>query len=104
MKVAKEEIFGPVLCAIDFENENEALEIANDTNYGLNAMIWSNDLNKVHKLAKRIKSGKVLVNSLSDGDMSLPHGGYKQSGFGRDKSLEALGQYTQTKLTLIEIK
>ena len=104
MKVAKEEIFGPVLCAIDFENEDEALEIANDTNYGLNAMIWSNDLNKVHKLAKRIKSGKVLINSVSDGDMSLPHGGYKQSGFGRDKSLEALGQYTQTKLTLIEIK
>ena len=63
-----------------------------------------NDLNKVHKLAKRIKSGKVLINSLSDGDMSLPHGGYKQSGSGRDKSLEALGQYTQTKLTLIEIK
>ena len=104
MKVAKEEIFGPVLCTIDFENEDEALEIANDTNYGLNAMIWSNDLNKVHKLAKRIKSGKVLINSVSDGDMSLPHGGYKQSGFGRDKSLEALGQYTQTKLTLIEIK
>ena len=104
MKVAKEEIFGPVLCAIDFENEDEALQIANDTNYGLNAMIWSNDLNKVHKLAKRIKSGKVLVNNLSDGDMSLPHGGFKQSGFGRDKSLEALGQYTQSKLTLIEIK
>ena len=104
MTVAKEEIFGPVLCAIDFENEDEALQIANDTNYGLNAMIWSNDLNKVHKLAKRIKSGKVLVNNLSDGDMSLPHGGFKQSGFGRDKSLEALGQYTQSKLTLIEIK
>ncbi len=104
MTVAKEEIFGPVLCAIDFENEDEALQIANDTAYGLNAMIWSNDLNKVHKLVKRIKSGKVLVNSLSDGDMSLPHGGFKQSGFGRDKSLEALGQYTQSKLTLIEIK
>jgi len=104
MTVAKEEIFGPVLCAIDFENEDDALQIANDTNYGLNAMIWSNDLNKVHKLAKRIKSGKVLVNNLSDGDMSLPHGGFKQSGFGRDKSLEALGQYTQSKLTLIEIK
>ena len=104
MTVAKEEIFGPVLCAIDFENEDEALQIANDTDYGLNAMIWSNDLNKVHKLVKRIKSGKVLVNSLSDGDMSLPHGGFKQSGFGRDKSLEALGQYTQSKLTLIEIK
>ena len=104
MTVAKEEIFGPVLCAIDFENEDEALEIANDTLYGLNAMIWSNDLNKVHKLAKRIKSGKVLINNISDGDMSLPHGGFKQSGFGRDKSLEALGQYTQTKLTLIEIK
>ena len=104
MTVAKEEIFGPVLCAIEFENEDEALEIANDTLYGLNAMIWSNDLNKVHKLAKRIKSGKVLINNISDGDMSLPHGGFKQSGFGRDKSLEALGQYTQTKLTLIEIK
>ena len=104
MKVAKEEIFGPVLCSIDFENEDDALKIANDTNYGLNAIIWSNDLNKVHKLAKRIKSGKVLINSVSDGDMSLPHGGYKQSGFGRDKSLEALDQYTQSKLTLIETR
>ena len=104
MKVAKEEIFGPVLCSIDFENEEDALQIANDTSYGLNAIIWSNDLNKVHKLAKRIKSGKVLINSLNDGDMSLPHGGYKQSGFGRDKSLEALDQYTQSKLTLIETR
>ena len=104
MKVAKEEIFGPVLCSIDFENEDDALQIANDTSYGLNAIIWSNDLNKVHKLAKRIKSGKVLIYSLSDGDMSLPHGGYKQSGFGRDKSLEALDQYTQSKLTLIETR
>jgi acyl-CoA reductase-like NAD-dependent aldehyde dehydrogenase len=104
MKVAKEEIFGPVLCSIDFENGDDALQIANDTSYGLNAIIWSNDLNKVHKLAKRIKSGKVLINSLSDGDMSLPHGGYKQSGFGRDKSLEALDQYTQSKLTLIETR
>ena len=104
MKVAKEEIFGPVLCSIDFENEDDALQIANETSYGLNAIIWSNDLNKVHKLAKRIKSGKVLINSVSDGDMSLPHGGYKQSGFGRDKSLEALDQYTQSKLTLIETR
>ena len=104
MKIAKDEIFGPVLCAIDFEGEKEALKIANDTDYGLNAIIWSNDLNKVHKIAKRIRSGKVLVNSMSDGDMSVPHGGYKQSGFGRDKSLEAMGQYTQTKLTWIELK
>ena len=71
MKIAKEEIFGPVLCAIDFDGEDQALEIANDTDYGLNAIIWSNDLNKVHKLAKRIKSGKVLVNSMSDGDRKL---------------------------------
>ena len=55
MRVTKEEIFGPVLCSIDFENEDDALKIANDTSYGLNAIIWSNDLNKVHKLAKRIK-------------------------------------------------
>ena len=67
-------------------------------------MCIRDSLNKVHKLAKRIKSGKVLINSLSDGDMSLPHGGYKQSGFGRDKSLEALDQYTQSKLTLIETR
>ena len=104
MRIAKDEIFGPVLCSIDFENEEDALKIANDTSYGLNAIIWSNDLNKVHKLAKKIKSGKVLINSLNDGDMSLPHGGYKQSGFGRDKSLEALDQYTQSKLTLIETR
>ena len=104
MKIAKEEIFGPVLSIIDFENEDEATKIANDTHYGLNAMIWSNDLNRVHKMAKNIKSGKVLVNSMSDGDMSVPHGGFKQSGFGRDKSIEAMHQYTQTKLTWIELK
>ena len=104
MKIAKEEIFGPVLSIIDFENDEEATSIANDTHYGLNAMIWSNDLNRVHKMAKNIKSGKVLVNSMSDGDMSVPHGGFKQSGFGRDKSLEAMQQYTQTKLTWIELK
>ena len=104
MRIAREEIFGPVLSTIEFDGADQALEIANDTDYGLNAMIWSNDLNKVHKIAKRIKSGKVLINSMSDGDMSVPHGGYKQSGFGRDKSLEAMGQYTQTKLTWIELK
>lgn len=104
MKIAQDEIFGPVLSIIEFETIQKAIEIANDTRYGLNAMIWTNDLNKAHRVAKKICAGKVLINTMSDSDMSLPHGGFKQSGFGRDKSTEALEQYTNSKMTLIELK
>jgi len=104
MTIARDEIFGPVLSVIEFDTPEEALEIANDTEYGLCAMIWTNDINKAHIMAKGIQSGKVYINCMGDGNISVPHGGVKQSGFGRDKSLEAFEQYTNTKLTWIELK
>lgn len=104
MTIAQEEIFGPVLSVIEFEDTEDAVSIANDTTFGLCAMVWTNDVNKALRMAKEIRSGKVLINSMSDSDWSVPHGGFKQSGFGRDKSLEALNQYIQTKLTWIELR
>ncbi len=103
MRIAQEEIFGPVLSVIEFETEEEAIEIANDSIYGLCAFVWTSDLKKAVSLSKKLKCGKVLINSTGDGDWSVPHGGFKQSGFGRDKSIESIDQYTQTKLTWIEL-
>ncbi|SET05064.1 aldehyde dehydrogenase [[Clostridium] polysaccharolyticum] len=102
MRIAQEEIFGPVLCVLEFDSCQEAIEIANDSSYGLCAFVWTDDLKKAMQLRSKIKCGKVLINSTSDGDWSVPHGGFKQSGFGRDKSLEAMDQYLQTKLTWFE--
>ncbi|AEY64873.1 aldehyde dehydrogenase [Clostridium sp. BNL1100] len=103
MRIAQEEIFGPVLSVIEFETEEEAIEIANDSIYGLCAFVWTSDLKKAVSLSKKLKCGKILINSTGDGDWSVPHGGFKQSGFGRDKSIESIEQYTQTKLTWIEL-
>lgn len=104
MIIARDEIFGPVLSVIPFDTTEEAVEIANDTDYGLCAMIWTNDIHKAHRVSKDIDSGKVYINCMGDGNISVPHGGIKQSGFGRDKSLEAFEQYTYTKLTWTEFR
>ncbi|EHQ89449.1 aldehyde dehydrogenase [Desulfosporosinus youngiae] len=98
MTIAKEEIFGPVLGVMTFGDEEEAIRMANDTEYGLHASIWSNDVNEVHRLSKAIQAGTISVNCFSEGDMGTPFGGFKQSGFiGRDKSLWASRQYTEMK-------
>lgn len=101
MTIFREEIFGPVLSVIDYSDEQDALRIANDTIYGLGAGIWTNDLSKAHRAARAIKSGSVWVNCYGDGDMTVPFGGFKQSGFGRDKSVHALEKYTDLKTTWI---
>ncbi len=103
MTIAQEEIFGPVLSTITFREPEEALEIANDTIYGLAAAIWTRDINKAMKAAKRLRAGSVWVNCFDAGDMTMPFGGYKQSGFGRDKSLHAMEKYTQLKSTWIQL-
>ena len=103
MTIAREEIFGPVVTAIPFGSEDEALRIANDTMYGLTAGVWTRDINKAHRFARSIRSGTVCVNCYDWGDLSLPFGGYKQSGIGRDKSLHALENYTQLKTTYINV-
>lgn len=102
--VARDEIFGPVLAVIPFDTEEEAISIANDTCYGLAASLWSEDLNTVHRMAAAIRAGTVSVNCFSEGDITTPFGGYKQSGFGgRDKSLHAHDQYCELKTTWIQL-
>lgn len=101
MTIAREEIFGPVLSTIKFRDLDEAIRIANDSIYGLQASVWTSDLDTAHKVARALRAGTVKVNTVDGGDITVPFGGYKQSGFGRDKSLHALDKYTQLKSTLI---
>ncbi len=104
MRVAQEEIFGPVLSVIEFETEAEAVAIANDTPYGLAASLYTRDLDVAHRVARDLRAGVVGVNAYSEGDMTTPFGGYKMSGFGgHDKSLHAHDQYTETKTIWIQV-
>jgi gamma-glutamyl-gamma-aminobutyraldehyde dehydrogenase len=104
MKIAKEEIFGPVLSVIPFETEEEGLKIANETNYGLAASLYTRDLNTAHRAARAIKAGTVSVNCFSEGDITTPFGGFKESGFGgRDKSIWAHEQYTELKTIWMQL-
>ena len=104
MTIAAEEIFGPVLSIIAFDTEEEAIKIANDTEYGLAAAVWTQDISRAHLVAKRLRAGTVHVNSYDEDDITVPFGGYKQSGNGRDKSLHALEKYTELKTTWIRLK
>lgn len=105
MRIAREEIFGPVLSVIDFETEAEAVAIANDTPYGLAASLYTENLNVAHRVARELKAGVVGVNAYSEGDMTTPFGGYKLSGFGgHDKSVHAHDQYTETKTIWIQLR
>lgn len=97
MKIAQEEIFGPVLAVIPFKNEGEAAQIANGTIYGLVSAIWTRDIRLAHRMASRIKAGSVWINTYNGFDSNSPFGGYKQSGFGRDLGAHALEQYTNVK-------
>ncbi len=97
MKVVREEIFGPVLVAQPFSDIDEIAAQANDTPYGLSAGIWTKDISKAHKLAKRLKAGTVWVNCYNVFDASMPFGGYKQSGWGREMGKEVLENYLQCK-------
>ncbi|PKH01392.1 aldehyde dehydrogenase PuuC [Psychromonas sp. MB-3u-54] len=104
MRVAREEIFGPVLCVIPFKTEEEAIAITNDSSYGLGAALWSSDINQVHRVARQLRAGSIWVNNYNEGDMTVPFGGFKMSGNGRDKSLHALDKFTETKTTWIRLQ
>ena len=97
MKIAQEEIFGPVLSCLRIRDEKEAVEVANGTTYGLAAAIWTRDVARAHALARRISAGVVWINCFNQFDDSAPFGGYKESGWGRDLSSHALEKYTQIK-------
>ncbi|HEX5688255.1 MAG TPA: aldehyde dehydrogenase [Ideonella sp.] len=103
MKIAREEIFGPVMGIIKFETEAEGIALANNSSYGLQASVWSDNINRAHRVARALRAGTVHVNQYDEDDITVPFGGYKQSGNGRDKSLHAFDKYTELKTTWIRL-
>lgn len=103
MQIAQEEIFGPVLATLSFKDADEAIRIGNDVIYGLAAAVWTRDLNTAHRVARELRAGVVYVNCYDEDDITVPFGGYKQSGTGRDKSLHAFDKYTELKTTWIRL-
>ena len=103
MTIAREEIFGPVLSVLSFTDVADVVQQANASIYGLQAGVWTRDINKAHGVARALRAGTVHVNSYDEDDITVPFGGFKQSGVGRDKSLHAFDKYTETKTTWIRI-
>ncbi|WP_421866273.1 aldehyde dehydrogenase [Motiliproteus sp.] len=103
MTFVKEEIFGPVLAVCEFETEEEAIALANDSQYGLGASVWTSNLSRAHRVSRQLQSGMVWVNTWGEGDTTVPFGGVKASGNGRDKSLHAMEKYTDMKNVFIRL-
>lgn len=102
MRIAREEIFGPVVAVIPFDDEESAIAMANDSDFGLAAGLWTRDLSRAHRVASRLEAGQVFVNTWGTG-IETPFGGYKQSGVGREKGIEALHHYTQLKTVTVAL-
>lgn len=103
MSIAREEIFGPVVCALSFKDANDLKKQANDTVYGLSAGVWTRDIGKAHRMAKEIKAGTIWVNCYNCFDSASPFGGFKQSGFGRELGEHAIELYTQVKSVWVSL-
>ncbi|MBW2499707.1 MAG: aldehyde dehydrogenase [Deltaproteobacteria bacterium] len=103
MRICREEIFGPVTAAIPFDDEEEAISIANDTHYGLAAGVWTNDLRRAHRMVAAVEAGMVWINNYRRIHWAVPFGGFKQSGYGRDSGLESLRGYQQTKSVWLDL-
>jgi aldehyde dehydrogenase (NAD+) len=104
MELAREEVFGPVLSVIPFEDADDAIRIANDTQYGLAGGVWTNDINKAHRVARSIRAGTVWVNTWLQLNAGTPFGGYKASGLGREGGKEVLDAYTETKNVYVQLR
>jgi aldehyde dehydrogenase (NAD+) len=103
MTIAREEIFGPVLAAIEFADVDEAIARANDSHYGLAAAVWTRDIKKAHHVARKLQAGTIWINTYNAYDTAAPFGGYKHSGFGREMSMHALDHYTQIKSVWVDL-
>lgn len=101
MKVVREEIFGPVVTVASFDDPDDIVRRANDTDFGLAAGVWTSDVSKAHNIAAQLKAGTVWINSYHILDPALPFGGYKQSGWGREHGAAVLDAYTETKTVIL---
>ncbi|MYM18828.1 aldehyde dehydrogenase family protein [Brevibacterium sp. 5221] len=103
-EIAREEVFGPVVVATEFDSDDEAVALANGTDYGLVSAVWTQSLGRAHRMAAAIEAGQVFVNTYgAGGGVELPFGGFKKSGYGREKSIEAFAEYTQTKTVVVKL-
>jgi phenylacetaldehyde dehydrogenase len=103
MRIAREEIFGPVASVIPFKDETDAVLQGNDTTYGLAAAVWTRDISRAHKVARALKAGTVWVNTYLELDVGSPFGGYKQSGIGRELGKHSIDLYTQVKSVFVKL-
>ena len=103
MRIVKEEIFGPVCVVLGFDSEKEVLAAANDTPYGLAASIFTRDIERAHRVARKLQAGTVWINSSGDGSIQMPFGGFKGSGIGRELGEYALDNYVQVKSVFVNL-